>query len=395
MMKKVSGISLVSASANSAGPRIDKKRLERIIKKIYVAIVRAQGLYQTVKMETHAPQHVYYPGAPSVVPQVKTVSAQQNLFSFSPVTTEDGVQEVNRKILEPTTLEHRRWLWFATLTDRREVSSSVYRAHCEIYAQHPNFYDPGVELLDPDWFRSTLKANYKIGSPNQSAGNWQICAATLFGRFEGDPVKLLSCAGWSVESVYSWKQKEKKLGRDPIPGWGRKLISLYFLYLAELGYPLPNDVFASDVHAQALVLQTGCFNFGDKEVIFSTPFAEMVRKVVVEICNEKKFSIVDIGNGQWLLGSQLCEQCSKRTDVPALCPVYDECGGRVDTSYYWKKGLWPKALPRLNKGGVRPPFGIPTDVTQRLSQRGAKIIPIFQESLFPKKTLSKKSAQKK
>jgi hypothetical protein len=394
-MRNAPNVSLVLDSTSLVGPSINKKKLERIIKKIYIAVVHAKGLYNTIKMETHAPQRIYYPGASSVTPQRNPASTQQNLFSLDHVESEIDSSKEKSIVLEPTTPEHRRWLWFATLTDRREVSTLVYRAHCEIYARYPNFYEPGVEDLDSEWFRKTLKENYKIGSPNQSAGNWQICAATLFGRFDGDPVKLLSFAGWSVESVYAWKQQEKKLNHDPIPGWGRKLISLYFLYLAELGYPLPDDVFASDVHAQALVLQTGCFNFGDKEAIFSTPFAEMVRKAVVEICKEKNFSIVEVGNGQWLLGSALCEQCSKRADAPILCPIYDECGGRVDTSYYWKKGLWPKALPRLNKGGMRPPFGMPTDVTRRLNQRKATVIPILQEPLFAPKALTKKGGQGK
>ena len=375
---------------------LKEKRLAKIIDLLYRAIILSKGLYATITIETHAPQQIYFPGSSeSRSKNSADVSSQQLLFHQDVSSHAHDQEHENRQfaLVKPGTLEHRQWLWFATLTDRRENSMQVYRAHCHIYADYPELYTEAVSYISLPKLRSMLDGKYKIGSPKQSVEYWQICAFTLFSRFGGDPVTLLKHAGWSVEAVYAWKQAQKKpisqggIGYDPIPGWGRKLLSLYFLYLAELGYPLPEDVFASDVHAQAIVLQTGSFDYGERDIVTSATLAEMIRKFVSLYCKEKKYDIVLVSHASWLLGSTLCNQCSQRREVPVSCPIYEECGGRVDTSHYWKKGTWPKDVPRMNKGGERPKFGLPTDVVRRLSQRGKvnaiPITPLF--SLHRKK----------
>lgn len=374
-------------------PHIDERRLARIIDELYLAIVHSRGLYATVKMETHAPQIIFYPGSPKVQPQVEHASPQSSFLTNEDDLANDIEIQHERKqlatrVLMPGASEHIRWLWFATLTDRREDSMQVYKAHCRIFADHPEFYTENVLTLSASEFEWALKGKYKIGSPSQSVDYWLICARTLFGEFDGDPIKLLKHAGWSVESVFAWKQAQKKAvekggrGYDPIPGWGRKLLSLYFLYLSEFGYPLPEDAFASDVHAQAIVIQVGALKYGTRESIVSGKLAELIRVFITDYCKKKGYDVVLLAHASWLLGSTLCDQCSRRTDAPISCPIYVQCGGRVDTSYYWKEGRWPSKLQILNKGGQRPKFGLPTDVTPRLSQRGeATVIPITP--LFP------------
>jgi len=338
-----------------------------------------------VKIETHAPQHMYYPGSPKVQPKAVDSSSQMSFFSTFAVSEVPSTDKKRLlEIVPPGTLKHRQWLWFATLTDRREDSLKVYEAHCRIYADHPLLYTKEISEISLPELRNMIGRNYKIGSFSQSIEYWQICAATLFSRFEGDPVLLLKHAGWSVEKVYAWKQSEKKKsGRDPIPGWGRKLLSLYFLYLSELGYPIPDDVFASDVHAQALVLQTRSFDYGDRTTISSASLAETIRKFVSDYCKRKNYEIGLLAHASWLLGSTLCDQCSRRKDAEASCVIYTHCGGRVDTSHYWKRGEWPKDLPQMNKGGDRPAFGLPTDVRPRLKQRGSPLEEPRTVPLFP------------
>jgi hypothetical protein len=366
-------------------PVINERRLGRIIDILYKGIIHSQGLYAHVKTETHAPQHVYYPGSPKVQPKEMVASSQMSFFSNLVASEVSSIhKERPLEIVLPGTLKHRQWLWFATLTDRREDSRKVYEAHCRIYADHPQLYTEDISDIGLPELRSMIGKKYKIGSPMQSVPYWQICATTLFTRFEGDPVVLLKHAGWSVESVYAWKQLEKKKsGRDPIPGWGRKLLSLYFLYLSELGYPIPHDVFASDVHAQALVLQTRSFDYGDRATISSASLAETIRKFVSDYCRRKNYEIGLLAHASWLLGSTLCDECSRRRGAEASCVVYKYCGGRIDTSHYWKRGEWPKGLPQMNKGSDRPAFGLPTDVRPRLRQRGAPLEESHTVPLFP------------
>lgn len=425
--------------------QMKKQLFAKIVAKLYKAIINREGLYKFVTMETHAPQTKYYPGAAILQKVPVFESKQDELFGDSLEAVETDLKEISEQhyaiphttifvgdyeiaitksskevgkrlhslkarsnridklemeetpprtttVVAPGTLLHRRWLWFTTLTDRREISERVYVAHCKIHADHPEFYEKEVIDLEEDKFRQELRIRrYKVGSPYQSAGYWLICAKTLFEEFDGDPVLLLKHAGWGVEAVYAWKKREtKKRGYDPIPGWGRKLISLYFLYLSELGFNLPDDAFPADVHAQAIPLQTGSFDFADKSFVYSSPFAEIVRKETVGLCKERDYEVILVAHANWLLGSQLCTNCSSRVDVPILCPIYCECKGRVETGSYFAKGIWHKNGPVMTKGGDRPKFGLPTQVSPRFKSRKNtrstnEVIPLFGDLFSPKK----------
>jgi len=421
---------------------IDVEKLATIVKLLCDAYRDRKGLFAQTTIETHAPQHKWYPGSPLFkrvteeaaqdyagltgvgLPSSDEVQAAirdytEKLFAASgeklevlgeeidisavEVTKEQGAHIkrlqalfkaaekresleaeatfVPTKTIERGTLEHRRWLWFATLTDRREVSDLVYRAHCRIFEDYPELYDERIANADAEDFKEKIRRkSYKIGSPYQSAEFWIRCGKTLFEDYGGDPVVLLKMHGWSVESVYRWKMEQKKeRGYDPIPGWGRKLLSLYFLYLAELGYKMPKDVFPADVHAQAILLQTEAVDFGTKEVIYTSSFAEMIRKEVPLICKKQKNKVIVYGHASWLLGSQLCVNCAGNAAVPYLCPIYAECKGRVDTSSYFAKGIWRKGGQVMAKGGERPAYGIPTNFSPRertRTGRQTKVIPI-------------------
>lgn len=386
-------------------PKIKKIKFSKIVLTLYSAFIHRKGIYGQVSMETHAPQLKYYPGCQAVLPigrAVENVNPLMQMLDESLYEVELSKKQTEalrlafarqvpaielereRRVVPRMTLEHRRWLWFATLTDRREKSDLVYRAHCRIYEDYPELYDRRAIDIDPDDFREMIRRkSYKIGSPYQSAEYWLVCLKTLFEEFDGDPVKLLKTAGWSVRSVYAWKETEKKKrGYDPIPGWGRKLISLYFLYLAELGYPMPDDVFPADVHAQAILVQTGCLDFAGKDKVYTAAVAEMLREEVTRICNDRKYDVILYGHASWLLGSQLCVNCAGNDNVPILCPIYEECKGRVDTSPYFAKGIWRKSGQVMVKGGIRPPFGLPTDVlrrerTRKKTQAVIPITPLF------------------
>ncbi len=383
VVSKVCSVNNVVTS--SKPPTINRRRHAKILRMLYVAKVESRGLYKTVTMQEFAPQSKYYPGSAAVQSVLPTMSTQGDFFK-SPEQDKvvEGATSKPLVVVPPGTELHRRWLWFATLTDRREISDRVYNAHCKIFEHHPEFYQKEVLDLGEQSFTKMLKdKRYKTGSPSQSAPYWLICARTLFEEFDGDPVRLLSNAGFSVKSVYAWKKAQKKLrGYDPIPGWGRKLISLYFLYLAELGYRLPEDAFPADVHAQAIMLQTGAVDFGDMNVVYSSTLAEMVRKATTDECKKRGYDVVEAAHASFLQGSNLCTKCSTRLEVKVLCPIYNECKGRVDTGPYFAKGRWPKDGVFMTKGGERPKFGFPTQVSplsrsRKLTREPIPIIPLF------------------
>jgi hypothetical protein len=370
-------IKRVVTKPSSQQPSLSEKRLKEVLTPLYEALIKRKGIFSEVTIQGDGPQHKYYPG----YQQKETPSPQEDLFEQNNHPKID--EEDHSLSFERGSLLHLRWLWFATLTDRREVSDRVYEAHTEIFRNHPHFYEKEVCLVSDKVFRDTILGNYKIGAPKDSVVFWKICAETLFTRFDGDPAALLKEAGWSVDAVYAWKQKEKKrLGYDPIPGWGRKLLSLYFLYLSELGYPLPDDAFASDVHAQALILQTGVFSFGELRFINSLTLAERLRKSITKLAKNKGFDVITLAHASWLLGSKLCVRCSKTKEVELLCPVYHLCKGRIDTKAYTRQGRWYKEERHQSRGGEMPPYGIPTDPKHQKPDNRKQVIEIT--SLFSK-----------
>ena len=352
---------------------------------LYQAITHKKGLFAHVNIETHAPQQIFYPGAP-VFQSEKSTHHQQDFLEANQLKPE----KAPLKILERGTLEHRVWLWIVTARDYRDVSNTVYSTHCHLYQDHPEFYSGKLFMTSYKDFEKILSSGkYKINEPKMTALRWWNCMKIIHQEFDGDPLNLLHYAGWSVESVYAWKHEQKKFrGYDPIPGWGCKLLSLYFLYLAELGHVLPDDAYPADVHGQALAIQTNTLDWKGRDQIYASPYAEMIRKETSALCKEKNWDVLEVAHAKYLLGSVLCTTCSSRKDVPLLCPIYDECRGRAETSNYSGKGRWLRDSKPLSKGGERPKYGIPNDAPKRITTkknalRIKPVIPIY--SLFPKK----------
>jgi hypothetical protein len=366
-MPSKKNLAVVGNNSSARPPKIKEERFTQILETLYTSIIKNKGLFDFVRIETHAPQIKYFPGSPALLPE-----KNENQLSFLPEAKEEVVN-----ILEPGTLGHRIWLWVSVHEDLQDDSDQVYRAHCKIFADHPEFYDRRVLDLDLKEFARILKekdetgkVKYKVHHGEKVARNWQRCMKTLFEEFEGDPLVFLKKTGWSVESVYAWKMSQKKIrGYDPLPNWGRKLISLYFFYLIGLDptYVFPDDAFPADLHAQALVIQTGCLDWGDKDVIYSAPFAEMIRKFVTRLAREKNWDILILGHAQWLQGSSLCNGCALNKGAIALCNIFKMCGGRVDTGSY-SAGKWYKDGRVQTKPGEMAPFGLPTEQPLRLTR---------------------------
>ena len=346
-------------------PRIIEKRFTSILESLYRSIINNWGMFATIKMETHAPQIKYYPGSPYLEEEIHL--GQEAMFP--------PLERKETQVIMPRSSKHLLWLWTAISHDTQDLSENIYPSQCKIFADHPEFYSRDVIDIPPLELGKILKQKdnygkylYKIGEEKVVVARWQRCYRTLFEEFDGDPIKLLKETGWSVESTFKWKMKQKKLrGYDPIPGWGRKILSLYFLYIADLGYNLPDDAFPADLHAQALLIQTNCLDWGDSEVIYSNKLAEMIRKFVSNLCKEKNWDVILLGHAQWLRGSFLCNGCSSNILVPSLCEIYEKCGGRVDTGSY-TAGKWYKNNRIQTKGGERPEFGLPTEHPPRMSR---------------------------
>lgn len=309
----------------------DEKKAEELVLKLYDEYVGKKGLYRYENAST-APQNKHIPG-------MKT-SYQGDVFDH---------RYVEPKFVKVTKKKHTLWLFFATLTDRRQVSDEVYKAHVRLVAEYPELYTKEVAKRDKTEFGEFL-AKYKIGVPRQSADYWIRCANTLFNKFGGDPIKLINYCGGTVEGVQAYKKRvEKETGFDPLPGYGPKITSLLLLFLAELGvYEMPADAFPVDVHVQALFLQYGAM-VTTRDIV-NDEAENFLRPFLCNIATKHNLCKVALAHAFWIKGAKLCTGCSKRKYVALLCSIEKGCTGRINTAKYFSHGIWEHPLTFMRKG---------------------------------------------
>lgn len=287
-------------------PTIHTEKAESLVLTLYEKY-QARKLFYEHRNSSHAPQNVFIP-----------------------------------KNIERGSNDHARWLFFATLTDRRQVSNEVYKSHCEIFEHHPQLYTD--EILDiltysPEELEKIL-IKYRIGVPRQSSHYWTRCARTLFVEFKGDPLLLYSSCGNTVEGIQDYRKTFQKLtGIGPLPGYGPKISSLYALFLAELGLiEFPKDAFAVDVHVQRIFMQTRALTLSKR--LTNENLEKIIRPFLCAVCEKHGLNKIDLAHAFWFLGSTLCTNCYKRGDISHLCPAYEMCNGPINTKEYFAKGFW-------------------------------------------------------
>ena len=304
---------------------------EELVLKLYREYISKSGLYEHENAST-APQNKHKPGT-------KTIE-QIDAFDHRYISS--------RKI-KVGSKKHILWLFFTTLTDRRQISDEVYRAHVRIFASYPELYTKEVLKRKPEEFGEFL-AKYKIGVPRQSADYWIRCADTLFNQFDGDPIKLINYCGDTVADVQEYKKIiERETGTDPLPGYGPKITSLFLLFLAELNvYQMPEDAFPVDVHVQALFLQYNAMVTTSD--IVNDKAEDFLRNFLCEIAKKHSLCKVALSHAFWIKGAKLCTGCSKRKSVHLLCSINKECLGRINTAKYFSSGIWDHPSVFMRKG---------------------------------------------
>lgn len=278
---------------------------------------------------------------------------------YKQVSIADAVQHVFiPKGIEKGSMQHLVWLFFATMTDRRQVSWEVYKAHVFLHEQFPHFYTPAINTVRLEELTDTL-IKVKIGVPRQSAAYWFRCAATLWGVWEGNPKRLYE--GGSIASALAWKEGYKKQFKtDPLPGFGPKIMSLYALYLAELQEVKLADAFPVDVHIQRWFISTGCIA-GLSEEVRNEEMEVVIRPFITNFCQTHGIPWTDLSHAIWFLGNKVCTGCSGKNTARLLCPTYYDCGGPINSNGYFARGRWFIQEQRLRRGGDTT-FVLPADL---------------------------------
>lgn len=290
---------------------LDKERARCVLGALYESYRHEKKLFQHVSRETHAPQQKYFPV---------------------------GVSKGSA--------EHCRWLFFATMTDRREDSDRQYASHERLSQKAPELYTRDVIKMAPQEILGLLKSE-KVGSPGQSARYWPRCAETLFEYFAGNPLHLYQEGGGRINGLLDFKRSKQG---DRLPGFGPKILSLLSLFYEELGLlRMPEDAFPVDVHVQRFAISTGIMK--SSGIVTNEVAERMLRPFLCRVVYEEGWSALELSHAIWFLGSRLCKGCYRSSVSKLLCPVYDQCGGSISTTMYFRKGLWDFSADRHRKGG--------------------------------------------
>ncbi len=245
---------------------------------------------------------------------------------------------------EVADLNHRRWLFFAAMTDRREESERVYASHERLAGKSPELYTRDVLRMPSSEIEALLRKE-RVGSPGQSAKYWPRCAETLFHEYGGDP--LFMYGNTNIDDLLRIKRIRKM---DPLPGFGPKILSLLSLFYEELGLmEMPSDAFPVDVHVQRFAISTGIIQCAGR--VLNEHAEQVLRKLLCGLCFEEGWSSLELSHAIWFLGSRLCSSCYRNKAIPMLCPVHDQCGGSISTLKYFQKGIWDFDAQRHRKGG--------------------------------------------
>lgn len=331
----------------SAQVVFDWSRGEEVLRDALLAYERRTHIYQEVHQDNgDAPQHKYAP-----------------------------------KGMKRGSLRHRQWLFFAALTDRRQLSEEVYKNHVHLHREFPWLYEkrflaewprykkecalaepPRTSKLFTELvlesaatsdrqmvdFITLLLESRRIGVPRQSARYWVPCMRTLYEAFDGDPLRMYKKG--SIEAILGWcGDVERATRRDPLPGYGPKLLSLLALFYEELGLlPSVDGAFPVDVHIQRLFISTGAVV--GSGTIESDALAEKLRRPLYALCSKNGWSPLRASHALWFNGNRNCSGCSSRKDIEHRCPIYSLCGGAIESRSYFRQGKWHLDVPRLPKG---------------------------------------------
>lgn len=248
-------------------------------------------------------------------------------------------------------LEHARWLFFAAMTDRREISAMVYKGHQKFWTNHADLlYNNSIAgKFDESGLEAILRKG-GFGMPNTSARDWLKCSDTLFTKLEGDP--RLIYADRSIDDIVRLKKKEL-----PLSGFGPKILSLLAVFYAELDLiEMPRDAFPVDVHVQRFALSTGILKITKKTP--NSHLERVLRPLLTSICNERNWPVVEVSHAIWFLGNKLCTGCARSSLAEVFCPARTFCGGPFETKGYFTQGMWDHAAQ--SPVGNQRTFGFPS-----------------------------------
>lgn len=226
----------------------------------------------------------------------------------------DGVQ--------PTSLEHARFLFYLIAQDYGTKSARLYAKAKSLYDSNPELFDPTYVVAkygsadDPRLAEDTgvpLSTRF----PKETAKRWYVNSEKLLQEYEGDPRKIFAT---SEDARIVFKRIRSFRGFGPKIG-GLLLRTFLGCKFATLEH-VDEVLVPVDIHDSRIAFYTGAAKIvnNDEQVQDYYKYALQIQHLWSQACNSAHLDWLQVDRALWLLGSRGCVKLRC-----AECPLANMC----------------------------------------------------------------------
>lgn len=210
--------------------------------------------------------------------------------------------------VQPTSLEHARFLFYLIAQDYGTKSARLYAKAKALYSKYPRIFDPEYVVAnytgadDPKLANDT-GVQLSTRFPKETAKRWYENSEKLLKEYEGDPRRMFAVSSDArvvFERIRSFRGFGPKIGGLLL----RTFLGCKFTKLDRV-----EDVLIPvDVHDSRIAFYTGAAKTanGDSHVEDYYEYSRQIQHLWSQACNSAGLDWLQVDRALWLLGSRGC-----------------------------------------------------------------------------------------
>jgi len=210
--------------------------------------------------------------------------------------------------VQPTSLEHARFLFYLISQDYGTKSARLYAKAKDLYARNPQIFDPEyivnnyANANDPKLAEDT-GVQLSTRFPKETAKRWYGNSEKLLKEFAGDPRKIFTS---DSDARIVFKHIRSFGGFGPKIG-GLLLRTFLGCKFAKLNH-VEEVLVPVDVHDSRIAFYTGAVKTasGESRVEDYHEYAPQIQHLWTNACNSAGLDWLQVDRALWLLGSRGC-----------------------------------------------------------------------------------------
>ncbi|MCZ7673892.1 MAG: hypothetical protein M5U34_45590 [Chloroflexi bacterium] len=210
--------------------------------------------------------------------------------------------------VQPTSLEHARFLFYLIAQDYGTKSARLYAKAKALYSEHPHIFDPKYVIANYTGADDPKLANDTGGQlstrfPKETAKRWYKNSEKLLKEYEGDPRRIFAV---SSDARIVFKHIRSFRGFGPKIG-GLLLRTFLGCKFAKLDH-VEDVLIPVDVHDSRIAFYTGAVKTaaGDNHVEDYHEYSQQIQHLWSQACNSANLDWLQVDRALWLLGSRGC-----------------------------------------------------------------------------------------